>query len=109
MSRILKLEAVYGVLWVESYSQSVHDAFREFQIDVMGLHPNSVSKTDTYLIMFFITLGRGKQVNFTCGEIEPETIFFTRSEIDMLEAVELGASYFRVRDSFLFSCFTGLR
>lgn len=109
VSRLNKFESVSGRLWVESYNQSVHDSFRDFQIDVLNLHPNSVAKSDSYLRTFFISMGIGKQIIWKCGEIEPETIFLTRQELEAIRVVELSATLAKVRDSFVFSCFTGLR
>lgn len=107
--RIERFESFYGKIWLEDYSQDIHDRFRTFQIDTMKLHPNSVAKTYTYLRTFFIKLGRSKEINWQCSEIEPETIFLTRAEIEQLRTVVLPDYLARVRDSFVFSCFTGLR
>lgn len=107
--RIECFESSFGKVWLEDYCQDIHDQFRNFQIEIMKLHPNSVAKTDTYLRTFFISLDRGKEIKWKCSEIEPETIFLTRAEIEKLRNVVLSDSLARVRDSFVFSCFTGLR
>lgn len=112
--RLERFEAVNGKFYVSNYP-SVHDKFVSFQINE-GLHPNTVSKTNAYLRCFFneVTKDLGIKVpvdlpKFVTTEITPDVVFLTVSELAQVKGVELGLSLSKIRDAFLFSCYTGLR
>ncbi|WP_052308875.1 site-specific integrase [Runella slithyformis] len=110
----MRFEAIHGKVFVAEYSQTKHDAFISFLVQ-SELHPNSIAKSSSHLKEFFRFIsGQGVKVpdplpEFVTTEIVSSVIFLTVEDLEKWRNVELDTSLAKVRDSFLFSCYTGLR
>lgn len=104
LSRILRFEAEHGN--IVTYDEETHKKFWSFQRRI-GLHPNSIGQTGVKLGAFLSSIGQ-KIPNYK-KEVSTERIFLTVAELEKIVKVELSEHLSRVRDAFIFSCYTGLR
>lgn len=109
LGRLMRFESKVGKFFPSDYTQKFHDSFVEHMLDY-GLHPNSIAKSSGHLKEYFKFIKKTDNLpEFITSEIEPDIIFLTVSNLEKIQKVELELSLSRVRDMFLFSCFTGLR
>ena len=112
-----EFEGGYGKLTFEVLTHDFYDAFKRFLIKKRGLTNNSIGK---YVSTLKTYLGwaedRGVAVpkdyrKFKVDEEDVEVIALTYDEVHRLEALDLREQprLDRVRDLFLFACYTGAR
>ena len=104
-----------GKLSVSDYTVDSHARFLRYLTDDLQLHPNSVANTNKHLRAFFnwcrlrtIQL-HPQHATIKTEWSESERIYLTLDELKQLETAELSIAMARVRDAFLFQCYTGLR
>lgn len=103
----------YGDVDLENFNNAVFDEFVEYNRSKYDYHPNTVGNWVKYIKAF---LNWCKENNYQTGKlnlkknlVEPEKIFLTMTEISKLLEVEVSGRLERIRDVFVFACFTGLR
>ena len=101
---------------VSEYTDIVHNDYIDYLRSLRDYHPNHLDNQGRNLKTFFFW-GRDNGI-FKLSErharlvknyIEPERIWLTDSDILKISEVVLSESLDRVRDTFLFGCYTGLR
>jgi integrase/recombinase XerD len=105
-----------GSIKVSNYTSEYHESFIDYLMDSFDYQPNTIGKHTKNLISFFnwcksekkITLSE-EHPKLSVTKIEVEKIFLTDDELDLISSVELPETMDKVRDVFLFSCYTGLR
>ncbi len=116
LARLKRYEEQTGrVLRVDGYTDEVHQQLLDFELDE-GLEPSSIGNTCKHLITFFKYCR--KPLNLTLHPDHAginregsgsEPLFLTEADLLKLETAGLPPGLDRVRDSFLFQCYTGLR
>ncbi len=101
---------------IEAYTLQVHNTFLMFLSEGYDFHPNTIASMVKNLKVFFkfcreekgITL-HPDYLKLRAAYIEPEKIFLTAQELQNIAGLELYYKLSKVRDAFLFACYTGLR
>ncbi|OIN61201.1 Arm DNA-binding domain-containing protein [Arsenicibacter rosenii] len=110
-----RIKGFIGPLSVSSYTNSVHAQFLRYVNEDMKLHPNSVANSNKHLRAFFNWCRTNNiqlhpdHATIKTEWAESDRIYLTEAELQKLAAVELTPAMSKVRDAFLFQCYTGLR
>lgn len=106
----------HGKLYVNEYTKEVHEKLLRYCKSEVNLQPNSVFQVCKHLKTFFKTcqndFGIGlhpDHAKISPHYVETERIFLSERDLEKIKNVPLSESMARVRDAFLFACFTGLR
>ncbi len=101
---------------IEAYTLQVHNTFLVFLAEGYDFHPNTIASMVKNLKVFFKFCREEKGINLhadylklRAAYIEPEKIFLTEEELDKIMGLEMNHKLSKVRDAFLFACYTGLR
>lgn len=114
LSRLRRWQRATGKQFSSHYTNEEHNSLLEF-LYAEGLHPNSVGTVCKHLVTFFNYLRESSQrlhekhAKITKESIDSERTWLNESELEKLAAAELPESLGKVRDAFLFQCYTGLR
>ena len=103
-------------LSVNNYTDAVHAEYLDYLRGLRDYHPNHLDNQGRNLKTFFFW-GRDngvfqlseKHARLQKNYVEPERIWLTDDDLEKLKKVELSEALGRVRDTFLFGCYTGLR
>jgi integrase/recombinase XerD len=103
-------------LHVDRYTNSVHQNVVRTLIDLYNLQSNSIMDFCKQMKVFFNYCRSDKHItlhqyhaDIKSGFVQTDRIYLTENELDKLHNVVLTDSMVRVRDAFLFACYTGLR
>lgn len=103
-------------LYVDRYTNSVHQNVVRTLIDLYNLQPNSIMDFCKQMKVFFNYCRSDKHItlhqyhaDIKSGFVQTDRIYLTENDLDKLHNVVLTDSMVRVRDAFLFACYTGLR
>lgn len=101
-------------LRINGYTDQIHQSFMSHMFQAQDLEPSSVANTCKHLITFFKWASKTYALSPGHAEIKKETfdsdrIYLTEVELRKIEMVALPMHLNRVRDAFLFQCYTGLR
>ena len=116
VARFKRYEAKYGKLFVNKYTIRVHQQLLTMLSEDYNLHPNSIAQTNKHLKTFFkyckdelsIPLA-SNHAKIKKSFITPERIFLSEGDLIKLKEVKVDEKLSRIRDAFLFACYTGLR
>lgn len=107
---------MHGKLYVNEYTKEVHEKLLRYCKSEVNLQPNSVFQVCKHLKTFFKTcqndFGIGlhpDHAKISPHYVETERIFLSERDLEKIKNVPLSESMARVRDAFLFACYTGLR
>lgn len=103
-------------LFVDGYTQQAHEHLMDYCRIEANLQPNSIFSVCKHLKAFFrycadtleMTL-HPRHARIIPRYVEMDRIFLTEADLNRIKAVPLSVSMQRVRDAFLFACYTGLR
>ena len=106
----------HGKLYVNEYTKEAHEKLLRYCKSEVNLQPNSVFQVCKHLKTFFKTCQNDFGIGLHPGHakisphyVETERIFLSERDLEKIKNVPLSESMARVRDAFLFACFTGLR
>ncbi len=105
LTRLLRYESENGKIVV--YDADFHKRFVSFQTS-LGLHPNTIAKANSCIKAYLLSRGKVFPVKFK-KEVETERIFLSVAELELIRCCVLPEYLTKVRDAFVFCCFTGLR
>jgi site-specific recombinase XerD len=114
LARLTRYSSAIGGLRIDGYTNEVHGDLVAAMLNDMG--PTSVGVVCKHLITFFaycrdvlnIKLSP-RQATIKKESAPSDRIYLTEADLDKLETVVLPPHLDRVRDAFLFQCYTGLR
>ncbi|RYC70011.1 site-specific integrase [Spirosoma sordidisoli] len=114
-SRLRRLSDRLGTLRAEHYTTEVHQSVVGSMLDD-GLEPSSVGQVCKHLITFFrycrdtleITL-HPRHATIKKESAPSDRIYLTEADLQKLHAAAMPPNLIRVRDAFLFQCYTSLR
>lgn len=103
-------------LAAETYNLRTHDKLLQYLVYEEDQAPNTVFGVVKNLKVFLNFLTEERNISLLpevdkikASYIDPEKIYLTWEELEKLQAVELRENLDKVRDVYLFSCYTGLR
>ena len=103
-------------LATHEFNKSTYDKFIAWMMSNFGYQPNYIGCQTKHLKTFFSWCVNEKKLSFLNNHAKMQTInyqvdkiYLTQSEIHKFKTVELLEHLDRVRDVFLFGCYTGLR
>jgi site-specific recombinase XerD len=107
-------EREVGVIPLDGFDQKRWQHFVIQRTSVRDYHPNTIASWVKYLKAFFnwakaSKYELGEHATLTKSEIESDIIHLTMDEVLKIMNVPLPPNLGRIRDSFVFACFTGLR
>lgn len=113
-TRIKKFLETGVRLRMDSYTGEVHQGFMNHLYQIQDLEPSSAANTCKHLITFFKWISKHHQLHPNHAQIktyafESDRIYLTEWDLEKLDRVALHPNLGRVRDAFLFQCYTGLR
>lgn len=117
LSRLKRYVVATGKpLHVDRYTNSVHQNVVRTLIDLYNLQPNSIMDFCKQMKVFFNYCRSDKHItlhqyhaDIKSGFVQTDRIYLTETDLEKLHNVVLTDSMVRVRDAFLFACYTGLR
>lgn len=114
LARLRRYSTVVGGLRVDNYTNEVHADLVSAMLDDMG--PTSVGVVSKHLITFFAycrnTLHMKLHTHHATikkESVPSDRIYLYESDLEKLESIALPQHLDKVRDAFLFQCYTGLR
>lgn len=103
-------------LYVDCYTNAVHQDVLRTLTELYNLQPNSLMDFCKQMKVFFKFCRTEKHItlheyhaDIRAGFVQTDRMYLTESDLDKLHSVVLNDSMVRVRDAFLFACYTGLR
>ncbi|MFN8349453.1 MAG: site-specific integrase [Spirosomataceae bacterium] len=116
LSRLKRYVATGKSLSADGYTNSIHQQVVRTLIDLYNLQPNSVMDFCKQMKVFFNYCRTDKHItlhpyhaDIKSGFVQTDRIYLTENDLEKLHHAELTDSMVRVRDAFLFACYTGLR
>ena len=116
LSRLKRYVATGKPLQVDGYTNTVHQHIVRTLIDLYNLQPNSIMDFCKQMKVFFNYCRTDKHItlhqyhaDIKSGFVQTDRIYLTENDLEKLHNVVLTDSMVRVRDAFLFACYTGLR
>ena len=114
--RIKTFAEKHGKMYVNEHNKEAHQKLLKYCKTEANLQPNSIVQVCKHLKTFFkicqndfgIELSPN-HAKITPHYVETERIFLTESDVEKIKNVPLSENMARVRDAFLFACYTGLR
>ncbi len=115
LNHLITFEKVGGMLEVSNFTNLKFDSFVEFMKSKRDYHPNTIGNWIKYLKSF---LNYCKESGYDMGLnpaklkkiwVEPEKIYLTLGDINKLLIAPVTGRLEKIRDVFVFACFTGLR
>ena len=101
---------------VDEFTITAYDAFITWMMSKFDYQPNYIGNQTKNLITFFHWCQKVKKINLspdhahmTVDKLLVDKIFLTIEEIERMREVALPDYLARIRDVFLFGCYTGLR
>jgi integrase/recombinase XerD len=115
-SRLRRFVATGKKLHIDHYTNPVHQDVMRTLTDLYNLQPNSVLSFCKQLKTFFKYCREHKHLtlhphhaDIKSGFIQTDRLYLTEGDLQKLWNVVLNDSMVRIRDAFLFACYTGLR
>jgi len=116
LSRLRKYVGSGKKLRVNHYTNAVHQDVLRTLTDLCNLQPNSLMDFCKQMKTFFNFCRQQKHISLhiyhaeiKSGFVQTDRFYLTESDLVKLHEVVLSDSMVRVRDAFLFACYTGLR
>lgn len=114
LSRLRRYADVIGGLRIDNYTNEVHSDLVSAMLEDMG--PTSVGVVSKHLITFFVycrdTLHlklHTRHATIKKESVPSDRVYLTQADLQKIETVALPPHLDKVRDAFLFQCYTGLR
>ncbi len=116
LSRLRRFVATGKKLQIDKYTNPVHQDVMRTLTNLYNLQPNSVLSFCKQLKTFFNYCREHKHLSLhphhadiKSGFIQTDRLYLTEADLEKLRSVVLNDSMVRIRDAFLFACYTGLR
>jgi len=116
LSRLRRYIATGKKLKVDNYTNLIHQDVLRTLTDLYNLQPNSLMDFCKHLKVFFNYCREDRHItlhpyhaDIKSGFVQIDRMYLTESDLEKLQNVVLNDSLVRVRDAFLFACYTGLR
>lgn len=113
LNHLTNFEIKQGTIELSALTNDVFNEFIEYQRSKYDYHPNTVGNWIKYMKSF---LNWCKENDYKTGNlklkklwVEPEKIYLTMADIRKLLDVSVTGRLEKIRDIFIFACFTGLR
>ena len=116
LSRLRRFIGTGKKLQIDLYTNSVHQDVMRTLTEMYNLQPNSVLSFCKQIKTFFKYCREHKHLDLhprhadiKSGFIQTDRLHLTETDLTKLRDVVLNDSMVRIRDAFLFACYTGLR
>ena len=116
LARLRRYISTGKKLYVDNYTNAIHDNILRTLTELCNLQPNSLMDFSKQMKVFFNYCREQRHIvlhpyhaDIKSGFVQTDRTYLTESDLEKLQNVVLSESMVRIRDAFLFTCYTGLR